>query len=55
MTETLRLYQLLPCDPADSVAVHDEPLPPELPPLDEPTVMLEFPLPPLNASVARIW
>ena len=34
-TETLRLYQLLPLDPADSVAVHEpppEPPPPEPPP-----------------------
>jgi hypothetical protein len=28
VTETLRLYQLLPDDPADSVAVHEPPPPP---------------------------
>ena len=28
VTVTLRLYQLLPDDPADSVAVHEPPLPP---------------------------
>ena len=52
VTATLRLYQLLPFVPADSVAVQ---LPP--PPPDEPwlTVKLELPLPPPQASVAKIW
>jgi hypothetical protein len=57
VTATLRLYQPLPDDPADSVAVQplDPPVPP--PPLDEPwlTVKLELPLPPPNDSVAKIW
>jgi hypothetical protein len=37
VTETLRLYQLLPDDPADSVAVHEPPPPP---PLDGLTVQV---------------
>ena len=41
LTETLRLYQLLPFEPADRVAVQLEPPPPE-PWL---TVKLELPLP----------
>jgi hypothetical protein len=57
-TETLRLHQLLPFDPADSVAVHPIPeSPPPEEPLPEPwlTVMLELPLPAPKDSVAMIW
>ena len=60
VTATLRLYQLLPIVPADSVAVQPPeppPPPPPPPPEDEPwlTVKLELPLPPPQASVAKIW
>ncbi len=50
LTETLRLYQLLPDDPADSVAVHEPPPPP--PPLDELTVQVNVADP--NAPVPSV-
>lgn len=54
VTETLRLYQLLPCDPADSVAVQPLEPPPDPPePLPELTVTLSLPLPLLKARPGR--
>jgi hypothetical protein len=53
-TETFRLYQLLPDEPADSVAVQPlEPTPPP-PAAAELAETLELPPPPKD-SVARIW
>ena len=54
-TATFRLYQLLPDDPADSVAV--QPSVPTVPPPAAPelTETLELPLPPPKDSVAMIW
>ena len=53
VTETLRLYQLLPDDPADSVAVHEPPPePPPPPPLDGLTVQVNVADP--NAPVPSV-